>query len=52
MRSFNVFSEFVVVWPGEQFHWVVNQNELGSGTSAQVTVSPSSLLTPVGPYKM
>jgi hypothetical protein len=50
MRSFNVFSELVVVWPGEQFNWVVNQDELGSGTSAQVTVSPSSLLTPVGPY--
>jgi hypothetical protein len=52
MRSFNVFSELVVVWPGEQFNWAVNQDELGSGTSAQVTVSPSSLLTPVGPYNV
>jgi hypothetical protein len=50
MRSFNVFSELVVLWPNEQFSWVVNQNELGSGSSVQVTVSPSDLLTPAGPY--
>lgn len=50
MRSFNVFSQLVVVWPGEQFTWVVNQNELGSASSAQVTVSPGNLLNPAGPY--
>lgn len=40
MRSFNVFSELVVPYPGETFQWVVNQAEIPQGQTS-VTVSSS-----------
>jgi hypothetical protein len=50
-RSFNVFSERIVVWPGESFRFVVNPNEIGSGEGVDVTISGVSL-TPAGPYNV
>lgn len=51
MRSFNVFSERIVVWPGEIFQFVVNQNEIGTGTGVEVQVDGVTL-SPAGPYNV
>ena len=40
MRTFNVFSELVVPYPGETFAWVVNQAEIPTGQTS-ITVSSS-----------
>ena len=50
-RSFNVFSERIVVWPGESFQLVVHHDETGSGVAVEVTISGVSL-TPPGPYSV
>lgn len=50
-RSFNVFSERIVVWPGESFQFVVHHDETGSGEGVEVTISGVSL-TPAGPYNV
>jgi hypothetical protein len=39
MRSFNVFSEMIVPYPGETFNWVANAAEVPSGST--ITVSSS-----------
>jgi hypothetical protein len=53
MRNINVFSELVVVWPGETFSWVVNSAEIPTGSSSIVVSSsdwplpdPSYTVTP------
>lgn len=50
-RSFNVFSERIVVWPGESFKFGVYPSEVGTGAEIEVTISGVSL-TPSGPYNV
>jgi hypothetical protein len=49
IRYFNVFSERIVVGPGEEFGLMVNPSEMGTDDGIGVTVTGVSL-TPGGPY--
>jgi hypothetical protein len=48
MRSFNVYSEQIILWAGEVFNFILNANEVSTGDSVVLTSSDWPL--PPGPY--